>query len=264
MDYTFKNPGRCRTEKPNQARFRMHAHDLYEIYCFLSGDADYYVEGNPYRLQPGDIMLMRKSESHVLMLKSEAPYERIVMNFDLPFLEGLDPDHYFMRIFDDRPLGQYNHYSAALFPDNHWVYYLEKMCEFQEPHKQLAFLMPLLAELSECFETVKEASRQQDPDSITSVIRYINQYLTANLSLSLLSERFYLSKAHLNRIFKQSTGSTVWNYIVIKRLLLAREMLLSGQTPTEVYGKCGFQDYTTFFRAYKKHFGTSPKNDQSQ
>lgn len=251
-------------EKPTQTDFKMHAHDSHEIICFLSGDAEYFVEGNRYNMQRGDLMLMRKSESHNLILRSNATYERYVVNFDLPFLAEIDPDRQLLRALEGRPLGKFNHYSAALFPDNHWVYYFKKMNQCSNEQGRLAYLLSLLQELAESFEIVKAAKQQEGTDLVAGVVSYINQNLTGELSLSLLCDRFYISKAHLNRIFKQSTGSTVWRYILIKRLLLARELLISGKEPKDVYILCGFQDYTTFFRAYKKQFGVSPKNDQNR
>ncbi len=251
------------TYNPQNRKHPMHMHDNYEIYSFLSGDAEYYVEGSRYPLECGDIILIRKSESHQLVPKSNAPYSRSVINFDVPFLKEFDPSNRFMQMFNDRPLGKFNHYPATLFPENNWQYYLKKIVESQDKERQFAYLLPLLAELSDCYDIVKNSTDHLPvSDQITSIIRFINQNLQNELSLSLLCEYFYLSKAHLNRIFKQATGSTVWNYILIKRLMLARERLLSGTAPTNVYSQCGFQDYTTFYRAYKKQFGVSPKQDQ--
>ena len=42
---------------------------------------------------------------------------------------------------------------------------------------------------------------------------------------------------------------------------MAKEKIISGQKPTNVFGQCGFNDYSVFFRAYKKRFGLSPKAD---
>ena len=90
---------------------------------------------------------------------------------------------------------------------------------------------------------------------------YINRHLTEELSLSMLAERFNISKSYLNELFRKSAGTTVWNYIVVKRLFTARERIMAGETPTSVFADCGFQDYTTFYRAYKQHFGISPRED---
>jgi len=239
----------------------MHAHETYEILCFLSGDADYYVEGTRYELHRGDIMIMRRSEFHHLILKSNKQYERIVVNFDLPFMDTFDPKRRLLSIFDDRPLGKYNHYSAAMFPENHWEYLLNKMVHNDSDELRAAYLMALLAELLECFESDSFSNSGERGELISSIVRYINENIMGTLSLDLLCERFYLSKTHLNRLFKQATGSTVWNYIMVKRLIYAREMILNGESPTAVYLQCGFRDYTTFYRAYRKQFNISPKND---
>ncbi len=261
MDYCIKPYGRLSEDLKN-ARFPMHMHDTYEIYSIYAGDADYYVEGTRYSLQHGDIVVMRKSESHQIVLRSDAPYGRRGLNFEIPFLNEIDPDGKLLSIFEDRPLGQFNHYSAAMFPENNWQYYLKRIYDTENQACRLAYLLPLLSELSECFDVLKSSEQPQRPDPINMIVRYINQNIRKDLSLSVLCEHFYLSKAHLNRIFKLATGTTVWNYIMTKRLMLAREMLMNGVSPTETFVKCGFQDYTTFYRAYRKHFGVSPKQDQ--
>lgn len=38
---------------PDSSKFYMHTHDVYEIYCFLAGNAKYFIEGNIYNLKHG-------------------------------------------------------------------------------------------------------------------------------------------------------------------------------------------------------------------
>lgn len=253
--------GHVQTDLPKQQDFSMHTHDTHEIFCFLAGDADYSVEGNRYSLQHGDVMLMRKSEAHHLILKSASKYERVIINFDIPNIAELDPENRLLAPFNDRTLGKFNQYKASLFPGNQWQYYINKLCDCATPHQKLCYLLPLLSELAECFETVRTSHPGAEKDRAAAVIKYINRNLCTELSLSSLAEQFYLSKTHLNRIFKQSTGSTVWDYIIVKRLFLARELIHTGEPPTRVCLQCGFKDYTTFYRAYKQHFGTAPRKD---
>ncbi len=251
-----------RSGKPNPQDYFMHIHnDTYEILYFVSGSASYYVEGNRYRLEHGDLMLMRKGEAHHLELSGSAAYERFLVNFDLPPLPDIDPGGQLLAPFNNRSLGKFNHYSAALFPNNHWRFYLEQICSSLQPQEKLCYLLPLLNDLSHCFETLKNASTGAVKDRCASIVKYINLHLQDDLSLSFLADHFYISKTHLNRIFRHSTGTTVWNYITIKRLFLARELINSGENPTKAYLQCGFQDYNTFYRAYRQHFGVSPKND---
>lgn len=257
----YINDSHVVTEQPREENFVMHTHNYFEIFCFLSGDADYSVEGYRYRMQRGDLLLSRKNEAHHIMVKSDARYERMYVHFDIPDIALLDPEYRLLVPFLDRPLGKFNQYKASLFPDQRWIYYLDKLCDSADDHCKLYYLLVLLNELAECFETVKTSGPPSETDRAMAVMRYINKHLGEELSLGFLADHFNLSKTHLNEIFKQSAGTTVWKYIVVKRLVAARERILVGEAPTKVYSECGFQDYTTFFRAYKQHFGVSPKCD---
>lgn len=74
---------------PDPKHFQMHIHNDYEIFCFLSGDTNYIVEGSVYPLHKGDFILIRSAEAHRIQLLSSATYRRIVINF-LP-AKPLDP-----------------------------------------------------------------------------------------------------------------------------------------------------------------------------
>lgn len=255
---------RACTENPVSLPETMHSHDSYEIFCLISGDADYCVEGSRYHLLPGDIMLMRKGEVHTFQLRSPARYERMHVNFEITqLLESVDATG-LLAMFDDRPLGKFNHYQANLFPDRRCQEYLSKISQATDIHKRLCYLLPLLSELSEHAQTVQNAPAQVQKDRAAPIIAYINANLTDELSLDILADHFFVSKTHLNRIFKQSTGTTVWEYITIKRLFCAKKMIDAGKQPSDVCQICGFKDYTTFFRAYKQQYGVSPKEHSTQ
>lgn len=240
---TYIGPSRVKKAQPKQSDFKMHTHDHYEILLFLSGDADYAVEGNVYRLHSGDMLIMKKSEAHHLVLRSDATYERMVVHFNVD-------DRAVTAMFDSKPLGKNNLYKAAEVNER-WVYYLDRICT----HGQDFYLIPLLYELAE--RGLPESEGTQD--RAHRIIEYINEHLEGELTLDELCQKFYVSKTHLNRIFKKTTGTTVWNYITVKRLFLAKKLIADGTRPTDAYEKAGFGDYTAFFKAYKKQFGESPK-----
>lgn len=247
----------ARTEPSEGFYAKMHSHDTYEIYCFLEGQAQYCVEGRRYDLNPGDIVVMCKGEVHLAEVDLMRPYHRIGVNFDidpsapLPLKQLLSPFH-------DRPAGKFNHYPAQLFPDNHWLLYLTKMYEKRDELSSHYYLLPLLCELGEQFIQLQNAELVAEKDPAAPIMKYINGHLTEELSLEGLSRQFYTSQTHLNRLFRKSAGTTVWEYITIKRLFMAKELLSKGISATQVCNQCGFGDYSTFFRAYKRRFGVSP------
>ena len=245
------------TEPSAPFQLSMHSHDSYEIYCFLEGDARYCVEGRWYALHPGDVLLMTKGEVHRAERLSHSRYCRIGVHFDLANVPPPFDTERLLAPFHDRPLGKFNHYPAHLFPAERWIHYLRQIADADE-HTATCFLLPLLCELAEAFPALKSADVVAKKDPASPIMKYINQHLTEKLTLENLAQRFYISQTHLNRLFRQSAGTTVCKYINIKRLFLAKERIEQGLSPTEVYNTCGFQEYSTFFRAYKRHFGVSP------
>ena len=96
---------------------------------------------------------------------------------------------------------------------------------------------------------------------VVSLLQYLNLHLAEPLSIDDLSARFYISKYHMMRRFRQETGYSIHGYLSEKRLLLAQQLLSRGASPSEVFTQVGYQDYSTFSRAYKKQFGRGPSAD---
>lgn len=258
MENTIICAGKNYTKHPDTSMFMMHTHEDYEIYCFLKGSAKYFVEGNIYPLNPGDILIMKKAEAHSLLINRCIPYERIVINFSFDALLG-DSAKEIISFIDNRPLGKHNLYSAEKFTEYNWLYYLNKICDSTDINEQKLYLTVLLNELY--LNHSKTSSKNVIKDEIVDILEYINHNLASNITLDYLCEHFYLSKTHLIRKFKNITGSTVWEYILTKRLILAKELMQNGERPTDTFLKCGFKDYSSFFKAYKNKYNRSPKAD---
>ena len=145
-----------------------------------------------------------------------------------------------------------------MFKDKNWQYYIDRILNGNEYCRRL-YLTVLVNELYECNPMILKL--QPEKDEFSDIITYLNEHMYEPLSLDSICERFYISKSNLNRKFKLLTGSTVWEYITTKRLLYAKELLQTGIPPTKAFSKCGFNDYTSFFRAYKAKFNVSPKHD---
>ncbi len=258
MGWPYIDAGRRFTEIPSLDMFKMHSHDDYELYCFLSGSAKYYIEGSVYKLNSGDILLMKKAESHSLIVDKLVPYERIVINFNDDALIG-ETAKDIMAFIENRPLGKANKYFAAKNKELNLIFYLDRICRsesLEEKRLYLTFVLNLLC---------KEYPQQGDGviDDFKQIVDYINDNLFQNISLETIASEFYLSKNHLNRKFKKYTGSTVWSYIMTKRLIYSRTLIKAGGKPTEVYLKCGFNDYGSFYKAYKHKYGISPQKDKA-
>lgn len=246
------------TEKPNLDLFKRHTHDKYEIFCFLSGDAKYFVEGNIYDLKPNDILIIKKSETHTLLINKAVPYTRYVVNFNEAALLDAQAEE-LLALINKKPLGLSNRISCTDSEKSNWLHYLDRIVNANEFQDKRLYLTVLLYEL--CKNINKSEHESDFVTNTHELIEYINSNLMTISTLDDICDRFYISKTHLNRKFKAMTGTTVWDYIIAKRLIAAKDMLMNGSRPNEVSEKCGWEEYSTFYRAYKLHFGVSPRED---
>ena len=125
-----------------------------------------------------------------------------------------------------------------------------------------ACIMEILVLLSRAYYEISDSARQDitENEQINQIVSYINNHLKENLSLDHLADQFYLSKYYLSHQFKQFTGLSLYQFIMKKRLTIARNMLMQGKTVTEAYSDCGFNDYSNFLKAFKREFGEKPSD----
>lgn len=254
---------------PDPADFYVHAHERMELYLFISGEASCFVEGSEYPMQPYDVLIMRSAEIHRTQIISPAPYERIALHFSPALIRSVDSEGILLRPYLERPLGKLNHYSAS---DVHSNWLRDSLSALDEDMggqrarlRVISSLLSLLSDISQVFESRENPGLPgQDEGMAAQLIEYINANLFNEISLKSISRHFYMSQSQLNRIFGKATGSSLWEYIRIKRLLAARERIVAGERAAAVCTLCGFKDYSAFYRAYKARFGHAPSEEGSR
>lgn len=245
-------------DQPDPALFRMHMHDECEIYCFLQGKGTYNIEGSIYPLKRGDILLMRPAESHYPQLDASVCYERISVHFRKDLFDMLDPTGRLLQPFYDRGVGKRNLYRADQFTTSTYQHLIGNFM-IEEQINSLSITANLMALLNELQQAFEHRNPLGAGDSLPhQIVHYINHHLAEPLSLDRICGHFFISKPHLCRIFKQATGSSVAEYINAKRLAHARELIALGTLPTKAALQCGFNDYSVFYRNFRKLYHLSP------
>lgn len=250
-------------EQPKEDNFPMHAHEWMEVYYFLSGSGSYLVEGTLYPLHPHDILITRSAEAHTPIISSEEPYERIVIHFSPALIRQFDPELSLLVPFMDRSLGRHNLYPASADPTGRLRGAFAGFTFEGVEEVRLNLVARLLLFLTTLKGMQASDTRLRAPaQGIQSkVVRYVNEHLFEDISLQSVADHFYCSRSQISRVFQQATGSSLWAYVTIKRLLAARAMIQRGESAASAGLKCGFSDYSSFYRAYQKQFHHSPRAD---
>lgn len=240
-----------------------HHHDFYEVYLFLGGEVEYRVEGKNYRMKKGDLLLISPMELHQpIVLDRAASYERIVLWINKEYLASCSEK--LTRCFDIQLPTHENLLRADSFNSDMLYHLLKTMVQefHSEEYCSDLFIYGLFLQfMSELNRLAMRTLSMEDttlPLS-TQVISYIGNHYREELSLDTLAEHFFVSKYYLSHTFRQSTGVSVYRYIVLKRLQAAREMLLEGQTPKTAFVASGFGDYANFYRAFQAEYGVTPR-----
>lgn len=245
----------------------LHHHDFYECYFFISGDVTYQIEGKMYYLKPGDIILINTNELHQAIINSKnIAYERIVLWMNKDFLKGLSNSKTDLtQCFESKEKS--NVLRTDFETQKNIRLVLNKIISLQQD-KGFGYELLYTAYITELVVYINNMAYMEDAslnidirksNLIDGIIDYINSHLEEDITIDELAENSYLSKFHLSREFKKHTGTTIHRYIVQKKLILAKELILDQMSVMDVYKKCGFGDYSNFFRAFKNEYGVTPK-----
>ncbi|MBQ6781681.1 MAG: helix-turn-helix domain-containing protein [Treponema sp.] len=95
--------------------------------------------------------------------------------------------------------------------------------------------------------------------NVSDVKAFIDQNFTAKISLEVVAAQFNVNKSYLLRLFKEYTGLTVNNYILQKRILMAKnELRFTNKTLDVIAQECGLEEANYFIRVFKKIEGLTP------
>ena len=250
----------------------IHHHDFFEVYFFLNGRVSYKVEGRSYHLEPGDLLLINPQELHQPDIGTDALYERIVLWIDRAYLAGLcsAAGADLAACFDNEKPGHTNLLRPNKLRRAALGQLLDRLA--QEYHSEelgsfayaQGLLTQFMVELNRLAQSYGYAEKREEPDLVSQVLAYIGNHYQENITLESLAAHFFVSKYHLSHEFSHRVGTSIYRYVIFRRLLQARELIIAGQTPGEVYQSCGFGDYANFYRAFKGEYGISPREFAAQ
>ncbi len=230
-----------------------HVHNFYEIYFLVDGKIDKFIESRTYHLKPFDFVIIPPNVLHKSILCDDYRHERIVVYFD-------------NRSVNKNILDALNEYKGVVTPPAVSAKRIFKLLNIllrennsDEWHDEyvsgvLSEMLVIILRSSCVAPTVSSGIK------IEGIIDYIRENCCEHLSLEDVAKKFFVSSAHLSRLFHKHTGFTFTQYINYQRIIHAQAQLSGGMAVGEAATKSGFENLTHFGRVFKQITGCSPRD----
>ena len=235
---------------------RCHSHSEYELYYITEGERYLLVGDKFYHLIPGDIFLISPGVEHRTLDVNDDVYTRFTASINAEIV----PRNILKRINGDMHI-------VRPTPEIRKMIDVEADILLRSITSSEAGIDAFSAVLKMIYILLSEEDDGQimtvaNPtlDRMSGMLTYLEQHYTENISITALSERFYISEYYLCRLFKEYTGKTIISYLTELRVKHAARMLKQSDEPIKRIAKlCGYSSLSAFGKAFRGLLGTSPR-----
>lgn len=254
-----------------------HAHDYYEFYLFIEGDItmEIFMPGGSVLscpMAPGDVMLVPPGVSHHAIINTpDKNYRRFVFWISKSCCEDLIKESvdYMYLIQQAEAFHKYIYHLAPAdfhLVESRFLRLLEEISSERygsDAARHICLCDLILTVNRIIYDSEHRQNGSEELSLFQNIISYIESNLEEPLTLDDIASRFYISKYYVAHLFKDTLGVSVHQYIIKKRLAECRSAITGGAGISKTYERFGFRDYSSFFKAFKKEYGMSPKEYQN-
>lgn len=236
---------------------------LIELTVVTGGKGQIITNKTPVEVQSGDVYLSLPCDSHEITVDPDDP-----LRFD--FIAFSIEDENFKNDFE-RIAAEYHEAELRIFKDERIPPLLTNAITevSRESKYSLEALSSILRQIAiytiRAFDTAPQSKYPKnikDSEALCyRLMSYIDTHIYSLKNLEELTEVTDYSYGYLSFVFKKTTGETLCSYYIRKRMEAARLMLTEGNLKiTEISERLGYSTLYAFSKAFKGHFGISPKN----
>lgn len=243
---------------------QFHYHEVYEILiCFEASEVNCFAQNRVFEMKRGSVFIFSPYTLHRTSTAEGSCYRRAIIYFNAADLaefsrysdmilsffavpyQHIELNDEELRDVTDILNGK-NEYDGSGF-----------MQEVKNRLKLFRLTLYLCEKLRADRNAAISYSRYGD---LNKILDYIQKNLSdPSLTLASIAQEFFRSTTSVNNLFKKNIGSTIKEYIILKRVDKAQELLRDGATVTEACEGSGFNNYSHFIRTFSKVTGLSPK-----
>ena len=251
-----------------------HCHDYFELYIHLHGGEYMGVDDKLYLLKPNQVFILPPFCMHGLSCTREMQnYERAFLNLSPEVMQNLGCGQLDLnQFFQACASGGHHTYQLSQADAERFIHCIRQIeashsrendaVERLQAYSHMLILVNILCQVIRRTVPVKDDSSTNSV--IQEVLTYINNHYTQPLSISDLARRFGVSESYLSHEFARFTNRSVYDYILYRRITLARRQMLGNDSLNAIAYQCGFNDYSNFLRSFTRIAGLSPSKYRKQ
>ncbi len=236
------------------------------FYYFIEGGGNIKIEGNNYPVSKGDLILINPSELFVCEIEGNAPHERLVLRVNYGVLDNFLQDGTSLLFpLYNRKKGSGNYISKDKVEKtgiNNCLKEIYIHAKADNPSNNILAICKAVEMVNLCSTQISCSDTKTENNSgnslINEILVYLNEHFCDNITIEDIAVSFYIEKSYLSHLFKKCVGISLWNYVIYKRLNHFNDMICKGASIEEACTSAGFQNYSNFFRLYKKYTNTTP------
>lgn len=245
---------------------RYTAHPQYEIFLLLEGDVTMLINSQRYMIKNGALVLLTSRDLHISMNNAPRTYKRITVMFDPHAIRQFNTEHTnLLDCFSIAASRQRN----ILYLSAEQIQTVQTLADqiltngrsdrFGDDITVLTSLLSLLIFINRLYRShlPKIAPLPLTP-IIREIVDYVDSHIDEEMSVQSLCHHFSYSVAYISAQFSKQMGLPLKQFIITKKIALAKQLLAESLSVTQVYERCGFGDYSNFIRTFKKTVGVSP------
>ncbi len=256
---------------------QFHCHDYYELYIHLRGGEFMGVDNQLFHLKPNQVFILPPFSMHGLSCTNEMrDYERAYLNLSPEVLRVLGCGQIDLdQFFRSHTSGGVCTYQLSDPDAEKFVSWIRQIQENQQNpslennafsrFRNCTLMINLLNLLC---QTISEADPVEGKPFGNSIIQeilsYINNHYTQPIRIENLARSFGVSVSYLSHEFVRFTNRSVYDYVLYRRVMLARQQMLGTASLNDIAYQCGFNDYSNFLRSFGKIVGMSPSQYRKQ
>ena len=238
---------------------RYHSHSYYEILHIVHGTRLVDIETNLYHLSDLGVGFFKPGTNHSTSMEKKTYHERYIINLSEETLTMFTD--FFNINKDDLFCCNVKNYTILQKKEIDRLFDIillesKNNIPLKQNTKLLLYISQLLIELQ---NGTPAPNYEKDKSLTYNISNYISQNFTKHITLSFLSETFFINKSQLCRTIKNTYGKTFSELLMELRLEHAMNLLTTTTIPiTEISIECGYSNYTYFISQFKKATNTTP------